>query len=32
MPKVATPLTDTKIKTSKAKEKDHKLSDGCQMK
>ena len=28
MPKIATPLTDTKIKTSKPKEKDYKLSDG----
>ena len=28
MPKIATPLTDTKIKTSKQKEKDYKLSDG----
>lgn len=28
MPKVAIPLTDTKIKTSKPKEKDYKLSDG----
>ena len=28
MPKTATPLTDTKIKTAKTKEKDYALSDG----
>ena len=28
MARTTTPLTDTKIKTSKAKEKDYKLSDG----